>query len=111
MAEKEEAEARILQELYFSRLPISLSTGSPATVPGVLGEWGVQGEGRPPRGFAASRGQDRPAVSWDPPCERTASAPAARSHVATWGLSAFSSELCVPLCITRKHGCGSYFRD
>lgn len=45
MAEKEEAEARILQELYFSRLPVSLSTGSPATVPGVLGEWGCRGKG------------------------------------------------------------------
>lgn len=60
MAEKEEAEAGILRELIFSRLPVSLSTGSPAAVPGVLslkGEWGAQGEGRPPRGFEPRRGR------------------------------------------------------
>lgn len=55
-------------QAFLSPTLVSLRTGSPA-VPGVLGlkgEWGAQGEGRPPRGFAALRGQDRTEDSISP---------------------------------------------
>lgn len=100
---------------FLSPMLVSLRTGSPA-VPGVLslkGEWGAQREGRPPRGFAALRGQDRPAVSWDPLCARTEDSisPCSQEPRGDLATLLFFSKSCVPLCTTGKHGCGSYFRD